>query len=202
MPTIREDAPERIDAYIAKAAEFARPICSRLRDLIHEADGAIVEDWKWGPNFNLEGMVCGIGAFKQHVTLHFFKGSLMKDPGKLFRDSADAKGSRSIKFTDVDEIDAKAVVAYVKQAVKLNVKGEKVAVKKPAARLPADLKKALVADEAAGEFFDGLTPGYRRDFIEWVTTAKREATREKRVAGTVEKCARGERLNDKYRQGC
>ena len=202
MPGIRKDAPEQIDAYIAKAADFARPVCNRLRELIHEADSAIVEDWKWGPNFNFEGMVCGIGAFKKHVSLHFFKGSLMKDPKQLFRDAADNQGSRSIKFTDVSEIDAKAIVAYVRQAVKLNTTGRKVVVKKAAPRLPADLQQALADDPAAREFFDGLAPGYRREFIEWVTTAKRDATRAKRIAGTVEKCARGEKLNDKYRKGC
>jgi len=198
-PKIREDAPERIDAYIAKAAGIAQPICARLRELIGKADGRIVEDWKWGPNFNREGMVCGIGAFKKHVSLHFFKGSLMKDPKKMFRDAADAKGSRSIVFAAVDEIDAKAVTAYVREAVKLNLAGEKVAVKKPAARMPADLNQALAADGAANEFFNGLTPGYRREYVEWVTTAKRDATREKRIAGTVERCARGERLHDRYR---
>jgi len=202
MPKIREDAPERIDEYIAEAADFARPICLRLRKLVHEADGKIVEDWKWGPNFNREGMVCGIGAFKQHVSLHFFKGSLMEDPKKLFRDAADKKGSRSIKFTDVSGINDAAVKAYVRQAVKLNRAGQKVAVKKPAVRLPADLKRAMEASSGAKRFFDALAPGYRREFIEWVTTAKREATREQRVAGTVEKCARGEKLNDKYRKNC
>jgi uncharacterized protein YdeI (YjbR/CyaY-like superfamily) len=199
MANIRKNAPAQIDAHIAKAEAFARPICHRLRELIHQAEPAIVEDWKWGPNFNREGMVCGIGAFKKHVALHFFKGSLMKDPAKLFRDAADAKGSRSIKFTTVEEIDGKAIVAYVKQAVKLNLAGAKVTVKKPAARLPADLKKALMAEPEAKAFFDGLTPGYRREYIEWVTDAKREPTRVKRIAGTVEKCGRGERLHDKYR---
>ena len=198
-PKIREDAPERIDAYIAKAAGFAQPICARLRELIGKADKEIVEDWKWGPTFNRGGMVCGIGAFKKHVALHFFKGSLMKDPSKLFRDATDAKGSRSIVFASGEEIDAKSVTAYVREAVKLNLSGEKVAVKKPAARMPADLKKALAADGAAKEFFAGLAPGYRREYVEWVTTAKRDATREKRIAGAVEKCARGERLHDKYR---
>ncbi|MEN8149968.1 MAG: YdeI/OmpD-associated family protein [Planctomycetota bacterium] len=200
MPKIREDAPERIDAYIAKAADFARPICERLRELIHAADPKIVEDWKWGPNFHREGMVCGIGAFKRHVSLHFFKGSLMKDAKGLFRDAADDKGSRSLKFASVGEIPATAVKAYVKEAVKLNISGAKVAVKKPPARMPADLSKALKAAPTAAKYFEGLAPGYRREYIEWVTSAKRDATREKRIAATVERCAKGETLNEKYRK--
>jgi len=202
MPTIREDAPERIDAYVAKAPEYARPILERLRELIHAADRSIVEDWKWGPNFHREGMVCGIAAFRKHVSLHFFKGSLMKDPKGLFRDAGVEKGSRSIAFASVDEVPAAAVKAYVKEAVKLNVAGEKVAYRKPAPRRPADLSKALKAVPAAARHFDGLAPGYRREYIEWVTSAKRPATREKRIAATVAKCAAGETLNEKYRKGC
>jgi uncharacterized protein YdeI (YjbR/CyaY-like superfamily) len=202
MTKIREDAPQRIDEYFGKAAEFARPICARLRELIHEADPEIVEDWKWGPNFHKEGMVCGIGAFKEHVALHFFKGSLMKDPQKLFRDAGDDKGSRSIKLESLEQIDPKAIVRYVREAVKLNEAGAKLATKRPAAKVPPDLRKALAAEPSAKRFFDGLAPGYRREYVEWVEGAKRVATREKRIAGTVEKCAKSERLNDRYRKGC
>jgi len=190
MPGIREDAPERIDEYIGKAAAFARPICRRLRELIHEADAGIVEDWKWGPNFHKAGMVCMVGAFKRHVSLHFF------------HDAADDKGSRSIRFAKAEEIDPEAVVAYVREAVALNESGAKVPAKKPVAKVPEDLERALAADGAAKEFFDGLTPGYRREYVDWVESAKREATRERRVAGAVERCARGETLNEKYRRNC
>ena len=83
---IHPNATQEIDRYIAKAPEFARPICARIRALIHKADPDIVEDWKWGPNFNKHGMICGFGAFKEHVSLGFFKGELLKDPKKLLVD--------------------------------------------------------------------------------------------------------------------
>lgn len=201
MVTIRKDAPRRIDAYIGKAPEFARPICRRLRELVHEADPGIVEDWKWGPNFNKDGMVCGIGAFKEHVTLTFFKGALMGDARGLFNQGFDNEYTRSVKFRTFEEIDAVAVRAYVREAVLLNGTGAKIPRKKPEAEVPADLAAAFGETPGARAFFDGLTPGYRREFVTWITDAKRAPTREKRIRETVAKCARGERLNDRYR-GC
>ena len=110
--------------------------------------------------------------------------------------------SRSMKFGAMEDIDEAAVVALVREAVKLNLEGATVRRERPAARVPPDLKRAFAANPEASKFFAGLAPGYRREFIDWIESAKRPATREKRLAGTVEKCARGERRNDRYRKGC
>ena len=112
MPKIHPKAEELIDRYIDSIEPFAQPICRRLRALIHKAEPEIIEDWKWGPNFNKDGMVCGFGAFKEFVSIAFFMGALLKDPKKTL---IDCSGSNA----------EKALLAFVKEAVALNEKGVK-----------------------------------------------------------------------------
>ena len=200
MP-VRPDAAKRIDAYIAGAAEFARPICARLRKLILAADPAIVEDWKWGPNYSMQGMICGYGAFKAHVTLTFFKGVAMKDPKKILEPcSADNAHNRSVKFRDESEIDAKTLTAYVREAATLNESGVKVERRRAEIEVPPDFKQALAASKKALEAFHGLTPGYRREYLEWIVAAKRPETRAMRIKQTVRQCSEGKTLNYKYQK--
>lgn len=199
MP-IRPDARKRIDEYIASVPDFAKPICRKLRAVVRKADPGIVEDWKWGPNFNKQGMVCGFGAFKAHVTFTFFKGSHLKDPkGILAGCSDDNAHNRSIKFRRVEEVDEKTLAAFVREAAALNVKGVKVEARRAEIPLPADLGKALAGKAAARKYFDGLTPGYRREYIEWVVQAKRPETRLQRIETTVRQCREKKTLHFKYR---
>ncbi|MBI3271217.1 MAG: YdeI/OmpD-associated family protein [Planctomycetes bacterium] len=199
MPTIHPQAKREMDKYIAEAPEFARPICRKLRSIIRKADAGLVEDWKWGPNFNKDGMVCGFGAFKAHVTLTFFRGSAMKDPKKLLAPcSADNAHNRSMKFVSVDEIDEKTLGSYVKEAAALNVQGVKAPARKAALATPDDLTRALAEKAKARAFFDGLPPGARRDYVEWVLQAKRPESRASRIETTVQQCGEGKRRNWKY----
>ncbi len=196
---IHPKARQEIDTYIASLDGFAKPVCRKLRELIHKADPDIVEDWKWGPNFNHDGMVCGFGAFKAHVSFAFFQGAAMKDPKKLLiACSEDNARNRTMKFSSVDDIDERAIVAYVKEAVALNVKGIKAPARRAAIPMQPDLKKALAGNAKARAFWDGLTPGYQRDYLDWVTQAKQEATRKERVATTVQWCSKGRTRNWKY----
>jgi len=199
MP-IRPDAGKRIDEYIASVPDFAKPICRKLRAVVRKADPGIVEDWKWGPNFNKQGMVCGFGAFKAHVTFTFFKGSHLKDPKKILAGCSDDNAhNRSIKFTRVDDVDEKTLAAFVREAAALNVKGVRVEARRAEIPLPADLRKALSENAAARKYFDGLTPGYRREYIEWVVQAKRPETRLQRIETTVRQCRGKKTLHFKYR---
>src|SRR5436853_338053 len=92
-------ASKLIDDYIAKSPAFAQKICNMLRQIILKADPKIIEDWKWGPNYYKDGMICGYGTFKGWVTFSFFQGALMKDPKKLFNYGDANAHNRSIKFT-------------------------------------------------------------------------------------------------------
>ncbi|MGE3804531.1 MAG: DUF1801 domain-containing protein [Gemmataceae bacterium] len=194
------DASQRIDAYIAKAAPFAQPICTKLRQLIHQADKRIEEDWKWGsPNFSLNGMLCSIGAFKQHVNLVFFRGALIKDSKKLFEAGA-GKQLRTIRFTSVDDIQGPVIVAYLKEAVKVNEQGVRPAKQEVKVVVPAELKKALQEDKHAKAVFDGLAPSCQREYAEYIADAKKPETRERRLAKTLDLLGQGKSLNDKYRR--
>ena len=194
------DAKQKIDAYIDEMPAFSKAICKKLRAVILKADKELKEEWKWGPHYAYDGMVCGYGAFKEHVKLTFFNGSAMKDSKQLFNHCVDNEFSRSVKYTDVKEIDEAAITAYVKEAIAVNKKGFRREVKNKDVEVPADLQKALTKNKKALKFFDALTYGYRKQFVEWVTEAKREETRRQRMNKIVEMCAEGRRLHDKYRK--
>jgi hypothetical protein len=110
---------ERVDAYIGTLEGWQRETATRLRDLIHGAVPAIGEDWKWGtPVFVMNGNVCAIGVFREHVKVNFFKGASLADPAGLFNAGLEAKAMRAIDFRDgdVERLDAAAFRELVRQA--------------------------------------------------------------------------------------
>ena len=189
----------RVDAYIARAAEFARPILTHFRSLVHEADPAATETLKWGhPAFMHDGIVCGMAAFKEHCAFHFWKGSLVVDPAVR---TGGAMGQFG-RVRAIADLPPKAVLRrYVKEAARLNAEGVKPVRPRrprPALPMPDDLAAALRRNRSARVGFERLTPAQRREYIEWIGEAKREATRASRVRTTVEWVAEGKRLNWKY----
>lgn len=196
------DASKQITAYIKDLPEPAKSICTKLRAIILKAVPGIREDWKWGPNFNYEGMVCGVGGFKKHAVLHFFNGSEMKDAAKLFNFGSDNDFGRSIKFYDAGEVDEieKTVASYVKESAAINKAGFKRTKKQKEAVCPDDLHKALRKKPVALKFFESLANGYKNEFIELVETAKKQDTRDARIQKVVTLCADGMKLNDKYKK--
>ena len=131
----------RVDAYITKSADFARPILQHLREVVHAACPDVEETLKWSsPAFMYKGMLCGMAAFKEHATFGFWKGSLVIPPGE--NRNADAMGQFGRITREKDLPPKKVIAAYVKAAMKLNERGVKVArpasrAKKPLA-VPAD----------------------------------------------------------------
>lgn len=195
-----------VDAYIAKSAEFARPILARLRALMHKACPQIEETIKWGvPHFEYKGVVANMAAFKQHASFGFWKRRLMDDPAGFFPAADDSSmGGRKIRA--MSDLPADAVlIRYIKAAVALNEQGVKVpkpaAAKKAPVKPPADLLAALKKNAKARATFDALTPSKQREYVEWLTEAKREATRLTRLATTIEWLAAGKSRYWKY-QDC
>lgn len=186
-----------LDAYIARAAPFARPILERLRKAFHKADPEIRETMKWSmPHFEHDGIVANMAAFKQHVTWAFWKASLMSDPHGILT------GAR-LKLTDVSELPPeKVLVEYIREAVKLNESGVKVEraprVAAPPPEVPHDLLAALKKNRKALAAFEQFPPSHKREYVEWITEAKQEATRAKRLAQAVEWIAEGKSRNWKY----
>ncbi|MFL5639988.1 MAG: YdeI/OmpD-associated family protein [Gemmatimonadaceae bacterium] len=189
----------RIDAYIAKSADFARPILVYLRELVHEGCPNVDETIKWGvPHFDYEGILCGMAAFKQHCAFNLWKGSLIV--GDAPRDAMGHFG----RITQVSDLPArKVMVSYIKQAAKLNEAGVKSPTrskpkKKPELEIPIELARALRKNKKAAAAFDSFPPSHKRDYAEWISEAKREETRQRRVDTAIAWMAEGKSRNWQY----
>jgi uncharacterized protein YdeI (YjbR/CyaY-like superfamily) len=191
----------RVDAYIDKSADFAKPILTHLRKLVHKASPKVSETVKWGmPAFEYKGIVCGLAAFKEHCTFGFWKHSLLDYDGFSTEKTAMGSFGRITSKKDLPSDDT--IVRLVKQAVELNENGVKVEKKKPAAKkdlvVPDYLTAALKKNKAAQKTFESFPYSAKKEYVEWVTEAKTDATRDKRLATTIEWLAEGKRRNWKY----
>jgi uncharacterized protein YdeI (YjbR/CyaY-like superfamily) len=192
---------ERVDAYIARSAEFAKPILAHLREVVHSACPDVEETMKWSfPNFVYKGMFCSMASFKEHCSFGFWKESLVLGA----RNAGAAEGMGSLgKITKLSDLPSKKVLAgYIKEAMKLNETGVKkpVAVKKAPREVtvPEELASALEKNAKARATFEGFSPSHKREYVEWINEAKTEATRERRVQTTIEWLAEGKPRNWKY----
>lgn len=193
----------RIDAYIAKSAEFARPILSRLRAVVHAACPEAEETLKWGaPSFTYRGKIlCGMAAFKQHAAFGFWQGAQVTGSGMEAGAGAMGQFGRLTQLSDLPG--KRELIGYIRQFMALIDSGAKRATTKAAAPrasldVPDDLAAALNKNAKARATFDGFAPGYRRDYIEWITEAKREDTRQRRLEQTIEWLDEGKPRNWKY----
>lgn len=199
----------RIDAYIAKSAEFAQPILTHLRQLVHKACPGTTETVKWGmPFFEYNGgIICNMAGFKAHCAFGFWNAPLMKDPeGILNIKEKNAMGHFDRITSRKDLPSDKILLAYIKEAASLagqGVKNPARAKKEPKAALPVPpaLAAALKKNKKAQASFETFPPSHRREYIEWITEAKTEATRDKRIATTVEWLVEGKSRNWKYEKG-
>jgi uncharacterized protein YdeI (YjbR/CyaY-like superfamily) len=197
MPT----TDPRIDAYIAKSAEFAKPILKHLRSLVHAGCTDVVETMKWSfPHFEHQGVMCGMAAFKQHCTFGFWKGKLFLPKSNDLDENAMGQFGR---ITSIDDLPSKKVLlGYIKQAARLNEEGVKAPkppkTKKEKLVVPAYFRAALKKNKKAQTTFDNFSPSHQREYVEWLTEAKQEATRERRLATAIEWLAEGKSKNWKY----
>lgn len=193
-----------VDRYIEKAAPFAQPILKKIRRAFHAAHPDVQETMKWSfPHFEYKGLLGSMAAFKQHVSWGFWKGRLMADPEGIIPPVGETSMGGA-KFASVKDLPSDEVmVAYVREAIRLNeegVKPQRAARTKdrPEAEMPPDLAAALKKTAGAKKIFDGFSPSQRREYIEWITEAKQEATRQKRLNQAVEWIAEGKQRNWKY----
>lgn len=193
----------KIDAYIENSAEFAKPILQHIRQLVHKACPDVKEAVKWGmPFFDCDGPVCNMASFKQHCAFGFWKASLMKDPENIFnKDGKNAMGQFD-RITSIKDLPAdKIIIAYIKEAVELNKAGVKVVKAKAVVQelpVPEALEAALKKNKTAKAAFEKFPPSHRKEYIQWITEAKTDATRDKRVAAAIEWMAEGKGRNWKY----
>jgi len=189
----------RVDAYIEKAGDFARPILTHIRAAVHKACPEVEEGIKWRmPFFMLDGKnLANMAAFKQHAAFGF---SIDVDLPK----GGEAMGHFG-RITSVDDLPGEDELAALIRSVAEQAQARPAGPGKTKKRLvkvppiPDDFASAIAANPAAQKTYDGFSPGYRRDYIEWIVEAKREATRQKRIATAVEWMAEGKDRNWKYR---
>lgn len=193
----------KVDAYIKNAELFARPILKKVRTLFHKGCPKLEEKIKWGaPSFDYKGMLGGMASFKQHVSYGFWKAKLMDDPEGILK-IAPGQSNFSLKAASAADLpDDKIFIAYVKEAARLNDEGINAPASKrnPQKKLavPDYFAKALKNNKKAKATFDAFSYSRRRDYVEWLTGAKREATREKRLATAIEWLAEGKARHWKY----
>jgi uncharacterized protein YdeI (YjbR/CyaY-like superfamily) len=197
MPT----TDPRVDAYIEKSQEFAQPILRHLRELVHRACPEVTETLKWSmPSFEYKGLMCGMAAFKAHCTFMFWKQSLLESDAIPKVKTAMGTFGRITSMKDLPS--DKILTGIIHQAMELNEKGIKVPKAKPAQKkelvVPDVLKKALKTDPRAAETFKNFSPSCKREYVEWITEAKTDATRDRRLATAIEWMAEGKRRNWKY----
>ena len=187
----------RIDAYIAKAPPFAQPILKRIRKAVHAGCPDVVETIKWSvPAFEYKGPLCGMAAFKAHCLLGFWKWPIMKTVPK------GQKVGEFGRFETIDDLPGEAaLVRMVKEAVSLNDTGVKLprtAKAKPPLAAPPDMLAAIKKNKKAQQAYEAFSPSHRREYIEWITEAKTDDTRARRIATAVEWLSEGKSRNWKY----
>ncbi|MDB5033592.1 MAG: hypothetical protein JWQ98_833 [Chlorobi bacterium] len=197
----------RIDTYIGTSAEFAQPILAHLRELVHTACPEVEETMKWSfPHFTYKGMLCSMASFKAHCAFSFWKGELLSE---MMGDdhSREAMGHLG-RITALGDLPKdRVVLKYIKEAVKLNddgVKSPKRSKPKTGQReldIPEYFSAALKKNKGAQTTFDAFNYSNKKEYVEWVTEAKSDATRDKRLATAVEWMAEGKVRHWKY-QDC
>jgi hypothetical protein len=193
---------KRVDAYIARSADFAQPILRTLREIVHQGCPEVVEEMKWSsPHFNYKGMFCGMAAFKEHCVFGFWKGSLFLDPQDK---AAEAMGSFG-RITSLKELPGKkALLGYLRKAMAVNDAGLTVprkaasSAEKKTFKAPPYFLAAVKKNKKALATFEAFPYSKKKDYVEWVTEAKTQETRQRRLQTSVEWMAEGKSRNWKY----
>jgi hypothetical protein len=187
----------RIDAYIARSPEFARPILTHLRALVHKGCPDVVETMKWSvPHFEHHGSICGMAAFKAHCIFGFWKASLLAG-------GPDAVPMMRHRIETAADVPAdRTILRLVRQAAKLNEQGVTVpstrSQPKPPVEAPSYFLNALRTNKRAWKTYEDFSPSHKREYIEWIVEAKGDDTRQRRVQAAIAQMAEGKPRNWKY----
>ena len=191
----------RVDAYIEKAAPFAKPILRRLRRIVHVGCPPVEEAIKWQfPHFDYKGIMCGMAAFNSHCSFGFWKADLIFGNPKRQEQAMGQFG----RITSIDDLPSERVlIGYVRKAAALNGAG----IRRPAAQpsnnkktltVPDDFKSALQRNAKALKTFQNFSYTNRKEYVDWIAGAKREETRARRLKTSMEWLAQGKPHNWKY----
>ena len=200
---------ERVDQYIDKSQEFAKPILRHLRSLVHKACPEAMETLKWGvPHFEYSGKIlCNMASFKQHCAFGFRLGSAMADPKAVLKHVGSNSGMGHLgKISDLKDLPSdKILIQYIREAMALTEQGVAKAKPKITARrelhVPDYFIEVLKKDKVAYNSFQNFSHSRKKEYVEWITDAKRLETRNKRMATAVQWLREGKGRNWKYVKG-
>ena len=203
----KQEFNPKVDAYIAKSQPFAQPILTHIRELVHKACPEIEEEIKWSmPSFVLHGVILGhMAGFKQHCAVDFWgpeMRAILKEDGFLSENGMGSLGKvGSLKDLPPD----KKLLDYYRQAAGFIASGQRTksysrpkSAPKPPAEIPTELAFALKKNKAAAKVFADFSASCQREYVDWITEAKRPETKQKRVAQAVEWITEGKQRNWKY----
>lgn len=195
----------RIDLYIYNAADFARPILLHLRELVHAACPDVQETIKWSfASFDYKGPMCSMASFKQHCAFGFWKASLMKDKSLVSNAESESAMGHYGKITSLKDLPSdKKIIAHIKEAMMLNEKGIKLPPKKIKAAkkevvVPDYFLKQLQKNKKAFTTFNNFSLSHKREYVEWITEAKTDETKNRRMKSAIEWISEGKSRNWKY----
>jgi uncharacterized protein YdeI (YjbR/CyaY-like superfamily) len=193
------------DNYIEKSQEFAQPILSHLRELIHKACPSVEEKIKWGfPNFEYKKTIlCSMASFKNHCAFGFWLGSLMVDPEHILNQKSESAMGQLGRITSLKDLPSDEVlIQYIFQAMDLIDKGVKLNKKetteKKELEVPAILQQALSENDKAKATFDNFSNSNKKEYINWINDAKTEVTMKRRLEDAIEWMSEGKVRNWKY----
>lgn len=189
---------KEVETYISKSADFAKPILEHLRKIIFETCSDVEENIKWGtPHYSYKGdHICMMAGFKNHCSFSLYKAEFMKDKQIAESVKAGKKYGYMDKLKSTTDLPPKKVlVAYLKEAMKINEQGIKF--EKPKSDRPKVLEipdcftKALKGNAKASKVFAEKSDSFRKNYLVWITGAKTEATRQERIEQSLEWIAAG-----------
>jgi uncharacterized protein YdeI (YjbR/CyaY-like superfamily) len=190
-----------VDAYITKAPPFAKPILKRLRTIIHKGCPKVTEEIKWKAPFYLyqNRVLCATMAFKGHCALVFWKSALIK---KKIGKKAESEFKQLRRISILKELPSERdLLAYIKLAMHFNEPGTKLPPREKRSaplKVPSDLTLTLRSNPKARATFNSFTPSRKKDYIFWITGAKTEETRERRLETAIDWMSEGKSRNWKY----
>lgn len=191
-----------VDDYLDSADHWQDELRA-LRDILLST--GLTEEVKWGaPCYTEQGKnVVGIGGFKSYFGLWFHQGALLDDKAGVLINAQEGKTKalRQWRMHSADDIDADLIGKYVAEARALVHAGK--AIKPSAPRpleLPPELRAAFDENREAAKEFDRLRPGLKREYAEYIATAKRDDTKQRRIEKILPMIIAGVGLNDRYRR--
>lgn len=188
------DYKQEFKNYIQSLPVWQQDLVAEIFALIEGTDGGIERGWKWGgPVYESNGLICWVRGFKQFVNVYFFDGAKLRDPKGLLTEGKHNQAARGMRIYEGQQLNKKAFVNLIKQAVINNKSGNKTKFKlkpKQAVRIPKDLREAISLADLLTQFKD--RPYYqRKDYVGWIEDAKLPETRERRIRRVIEELQKG-----------